>query len=72
MRRLPCTPGVIYAPCVTEVAVSGVLTHLSAVDPLGVLAGFRQGFCDCLYTRGDALDALFELADALLRCCAAL
>ena len=72
VRRLPCALGVIYAPCVAEVAVSGVLAHLSAVGPLGVLAGFRRGFCDCLYAREDALDALFELADALLRCCAAL
>jgi hypothetical protein len=54
---------VIYAPCVTEVAVSGVFAHASALDPLGVLARFRQGFYDCLYAREDAL---FELADALL------
>lgn len=43
--------------------MSSVLAHLSAVDPLGVLARFRQGFHACLYAREDAL---FELTDALL------
>jgi hypothetical protein len=43
--------------------VSSVLAHLSAVDPLGVLARFRQGFHASLYAREDAL---FELTDALL------
>ena len=43
--------------------MSSVLAHLSAVDPLGVLARFRQGFHASLYAREDAL---FELADALL------
>ena len=46
--------------------MSSVFAHASAVDPLGVLARFRQGFYDCLYAREDAL---FELADAL-RCSA--
>lgn len=55
--------GVIYAPCATEVAVSSVLTHFAAVDPLGVLARFRQGFHASLYAREDAL---FEPTDALL------
>lgn len=43
--------------------MSSVLAHLSAVDPLGVLARFRQGFHAGLYAREDAL---FELTDALL------
>jgi DDE superfamily endonuclease len=43
--------------------VSSVFAHVSAVDPLGMLARFRQGFYECLYVREDAL---FELADALL------
>jgi hypothetical protein len=43
--------------------MSSVLAHLSAVDPLGVLARFRQGFHASLYAREDAL---FELTDALL------
>jgi hypothetical protein len=43
--------------------MSSVLTHLSAVDPLGVLARFRQGFHASLYAREDAL---FELTGALL------
>jgi hypothetical protein len=47
----------------TEVAVSSVFAHVSAVDALGMLARFRQGFYACLYVREDAL---FELADALL------
>src|SRR6185437_10602253 len=43
--------------------MSSVLFHLSAVDPLGVLARFRQGLHASLYAREDAL---FELTDALL------
>ena len=34
--------------------MSSVLTHVSAVDPLGVLARFRQGFHAGLYAREDA------------------
>ena len=43
--------------------MSSVFAHASALDPLRVLARVRQGFCDCLCAREDAL---FELADALL------
>lgn len=43
--------------------MSSVVSALSRVDSLGVLARFRQGFYDSLYVREDAL---FELTDALL------
>jgi hypothetical protein len=42
--------------------VSSVVSALSRVEALGVLARFRQGFYESLYAREDAL---FELTDAL-------